>query len=81
MFGANTHLPYKGAARATVDLLAGQAQIAFSGIGTVIVHGRGGHLRGLAATGAKRVESYSDLLTMGESGVPTMEIEFKKRVL
>ena len=80
MFGRNAginliHVPYKGAAPATVDLLAGQVQIAFSGIGTVISHVRGGRLRGLATTGAKRVESYADLPTMAESGGPAMEIE------
>ena len=69
------HVPYKGAAPATVDLLAGQVNIAFSGIGTVIMHVRAGKLRGLATTGAKRVASYADLPTMAESGGPAMEIE------
>ncbi len=69
------HIPYKGAAPATVDLLAGQVNIAFSGIGTVIAHVRAGKLRGLATTGAKRVESYADLPIMGESGGPAMQIE------
>lgn len=68
------HIPYKGAAPATVDLLAGQVNIAFSGIGTVIAHVRAGKLRGLATTGAKRVESYADLPTMAESGGPAMEV-------
>ncbi len=69
------HVPYKGAAPATVDLLAGQVNTAFSGIGTVIAHVRGGKLRGLATTGAKRVESYADLPTMAESGGPAMQID------
>lgn len=69
------HVSYKGAAPATVDLLAGQVNIAFSGIGTVIMHVRAGKLRGLATTGAKRVASYADLPTMAESGGPAMEIE------
>jgi tripartite-type tricarboxylate transporter receptor subunit TctC len=69
------HVPYKGAAPATVDLLAGQVNIAFSGIGTVIAHVRAGKLRGLATTGAKRVESYADLPTMNESGGPAMQVE------
>jgi tripartite-type tricarboxylate transporter receptor subunit TctC len=69
------HIPYKGAAPATVDLLAGQVNIAFSGIGTVIAHVRAGRLRGLATTGARRVESYADLPTMAESGGPAMQVE------
>ena len=69
------HVPYKGAAPATVDLLAGQVNTAFSGIGTVLSHVRSGRLRGLATTGSKRVESYADLPTMGESGGPAMQVE------
>jgi tripartite-type tricarboxylate transporter receptor subunit TctC len=69
------HVPYKGAAPATVDLLAGQVNTAFSGIGTVIAHVRAGKLRGLATTGARRVDSYADLPTMAESGGPAMQIE------
>ena len=68
------HVPYKGAAPATVDLLAGQINTAFSGIGTVISHVRAGRLRGLATTGAKRIESYPDLPTMGESGGPDIQV-------
>ncbi len=80
MFGRGSgvnliHIPYKGAAPATVDLLAGQVNIAFSGIGTVIAHVRGGRLRGLATTGARRVDAYADLPTMAESGGPAMEVE------
>ena len=69
------HVPYKGAAPATVDLLAGQVNTAFSGIGTVVSHVRSGRLRGLATTGSKRVESYADLPTMAESGGPAMQLE------
>ncbi len=68
------HVPYKGAAPATVDLLAGQVNAAFSGIGTVVSHVRAGKLRGLATTGAKRIDTYADLPTMKESGGPDMQI-------
>ena len=68
------HVPYKGAAPATVDLLAGQVNAAFSGVGTVIAHVRANKLRGLATTGAKRIESYPDLPTMAESGGPDIQV-------
>ncbi len=68
------HVPYKGAAPATVDLLAGQVNAAFSGIGTVVSHVRAGKLRGLATTGAQRIDTYADLPTMKESGGPDMQI-------
>lgn len=68
------HVPYKGAAPATVDLLAGQVNAAFSGVGTVVAHVRAGKLRGLATTGAKRIETYADLPTMKESGGPDIQV-------
>ena len=68
------HIPYKGAAPATVDLLAGQVNAAFSGIGTVVAHVRAGRLRGLATTGPKRISAYPDLPTMAESGGPDMQV-------
>ena len=79
MFGKSagvslTHVPYKGAAPATIDLLAGQVNSAFSGVGTVITHVRAGKLRGLATTGATRVESYLELPTMIEAGWPDIQV-------
>ena len=68
------HVPYKGAAPVTVDLLAGQVQTAFSGIGTVVAHVRTGKLRGLATTGPKRIDAYADLPTMKESGGPDIQM-------
>ena len=68
------HVPYKGAAPVTVDLLAGQVQSAFSGIGTVVAHVRTGKLRGLATTGPKRIDTYADLPTMKESGGPDIQM-------
>ena len=68
------HVPYKGAAPVTVDLLAGQVQTAFSGIGTVVAHVRAGKLRGLATTGPKRIDTYADLPTMKESGGPDIQM-------
>ena len=68
------HVPYKGAAPVTVDLLAGQVNAAFSGIGTVVSHVRAGKLRGLATTGPKRIDTYADLPTMKESGGPDIQM-------
>ena len=48
------HIPYKGAAPATVDLLAGQVQLRFSSVVPALPHVRGGRLRGLAVSSAKR---------------------------
>ena len=67
------HVPYKGAAPATVDLLAGQVNTAFSGIGTVAGHVKAGKLRAIAVTG-KRMEVFGDVPTMLEAGGPDVQM-------
>jgi tripartite-type tricarboxylate transporter receptor subunit TctC len=74
MAGVNmVHVPYRGAAPALADLLAGQVQVAFSTIGAVIEHIRAGKLRALAVTTATRSEALPDLPTVGEF-VPGYEV-------
>jgi tripartite-type tricarboxylate transporter receptor subunit TctC len=67
------HVPYKGAAPATVDLLSGQVDAAFSGIGTVSGHVAAGRLRAIAVTG-KRVDVFPDVPTMQEAGGPDVQM-------
>jgi len=67
------HVPYKGAAPATVDLLAGQVNAAFSGVGTVAAHVKAGKLRALALTG-KRMEVFGDTPTLQEAGGPDVQM-------
>jgi tripartite-type tricarboxylate transporter receptor subunit TctC len=66
-------VPYKGAAPATVDLLAGQVSAAFSGVGTVAAHVNAGRLRALALTG-KRMEVFEGVPTLKEAGGPDVEM-------
>jgi len=67
MAGVNmVHVPYRGAAPALADLLAGQVQVGFTTIGAVIEHIRTGKLRALAVTTATRSEALPDLPTVGE---------------
>ncbi len=70
---AAVHVPYKGAAPATVDLLAGQVNTAFSGIGTVAGHVKAGKLRILAITG-KRLAAFADVPTIQEAGGPDVQM-------
>ena len=67
------HVPYKGAAPATVDLLARQVLMAFSGIGTVAGHVKAGRLRPIAVTG-KRVEVFAETPTFQEAGGPDVQM-------
>ena len=68
-----THVPYKGAGPALVDLLAGQVQIMFSNPAASAAHVRAGKLRALAATSEKRLPDFPELPTIAESGLPGYE--------
>jgi tripartite-type tricarboxylate transporter receptor subunit TctC len=71
MTGANiVHVPYKGAGPAIVDLVAGHVQLSFVSIPAAVGHVQNGRLRMLAQCGATRFQSFPDLPTMQESGVP-----------
>ncbi len=69
------HIPYKGAAPAIVDLLAGNIQMRFSSVVPVLPHVRGGRLRGLAMSSAKRYTPMPEVPTIGESGLPGYVVE------
>jgi tripartite-type tricarboxylate transporter receptor subunit TctC len=60
------HVPYRGAAPALTDLLAGQVQIYFSTTPASIEYIRTGRLRGLAVTTAERLDALPDLPPIGE---------------
>jgi len=64
------HVPYKGAAPAMIDLVAGHVQLSFPTISGGLPHAQAGRLRALATTGAKRSPATPDLPTMIEAGVP-----------
>ena len=86
MFGkeagiALVHVPYKGAAPVTVDLLAAQVQMAFSGVGTVAAHVKSGRVIALAVTSARRMEYFGDVPTFQESGLTTMNISLWNGIL
>ncbi len=63
-----THVPYKGTAPASTDLLGGQIQLMFND--SVAGHVNSGKLRGLAVTGTKRWPQMPEVPTMTEAGVP-----------
>jgi tripartite-type tricarboxylate transporter receptor subunit TctC len=64
------HIPYKGIAPASIDLIAGHVQLSFASIPVIIGHVRSGRLRLLAQAGEKRAASLLDVPTMQEAGVP-----------
>ena len=69
--GANLlHVPYKGAAPATADLIGGQVDLGFSSIPAVLPHISSGLLKAIAVTTDKRVSAVPQLPTISESGFP-----------
>ena len=69
-----THVPYKGTAPALVDLLSGQVQLMMNSAVSMLSQLRGGKLRAIAATGARRLAALPELPTVAESGVPGYEV-------
>jgi tripartite-type tricarboxylate transporter receptor subunit TctC len=67
MTGVNmVHVPYRGAAPAVTDLLAGQVQVMFDTMSTSIEYIRAGKLRALAVTAATRTQALPDIPTMDD---------------
>ena len=64
------HVPYKGAAAAMTDVLAGQVHLTFTPPSVTLPHVKSARLRGLAVTSAKRSALAPDLPTIAEAGVP-----------
>ena len=60
------HVPYRGAAPAVTDLLAGQVQVMFDNVPSSIEHIRSGRLRPLAVTTAARAEILPDIPTVAD---------------
>jgi tripartite-type tricarboxylate transporter receptor subunit TctC len=64
------HVPYKGAAPALTDLLAGNIQLMFDSLGTALPPVRAGSLRALGISSAQRNTDLPDVPTIAESGYP-----------
>jgi len=64
------HIPYKGSAPATTDLIAGQVSVGFPGIALVLPHTKAGRLRALAVTSAERSKAMPDVPSIAEAGLP-----------
>jgi tripartite-type tricarboxylate transporter receptor subunit TctC len=67
------HIPYKGTGPAITDLIAGQVQLMFNSMPSVLPHVRTGKLRAIAVGSANRSRAVPDIPTVAESGVPGFE--------
>jgi tripartite-type tricarboxylate transporter receptor subunit TctC len=68
------HIPYRGAGPLMVDLLAGQVDLAFDGMGTSSAQVKAGKLIPLAVTSPKRNPVLPNVPTVSEAGVPGYEV-------
>jgi tripartite-type tricarboxylate transporter receptor subunit TctC len=69
-----THIPYKGAGPMMQDLLAGQVDLAFDGMGTSATQIKSGRLLPLAVTSTQRSALVPEVPTMDEAGFPGFEV-------
>lgn len=65
-----THIPYKGSAAASADLIGGQIQSMFENLPTAIALVKGGRVKALGVTGTQRSPSMPAIPTVAEQGVP-----------
>ena len=63
-----THVPYRGGAPATTDLLGGQIQALFNDTGSTLAHVKSGALKALAVAMPKRLATFPDMPTLIELG-------------
>ena len=69
-----THIPYKGSSQAHLDLISGNAQLMFDTTSSAIGQIKGGKVRALAVTSAKRSPELPDIPTLAEAGFPGLEM-------
>lgn len=73
--GANlVHVPYKGGGPASLAVLAGEVQLLFGSLPSVLPQVKTGRLRALAVTGLKRAQLAPDIPTVAEMGYKDFEV-------
>jgi len=67
------HIPYKGAALGTTDLVSGQVQLRFGSVPSTMPFVKSGKIKVLAVTSTTRLSQWRELPTVAESGLPSYE--------
>jgi tripartite-type tricarboxylate transporter receptor subunit TctC len=65
-----THIPYRGAGPALQDLVAGQVDLMFDGLGSSAAHIKGGRIRAIAVAGDKPAPGFGDVPLAKNVGAP-----------
>jgi len=69
-----SHVPYKGAGPALQDLIGGQVDIMFDGLGSSANHIKNGRLKALGVASNKRASGFPDIATTAEGGLPEYQV-------
>jgi tripartite-type tricarboxylate transporter receptor subunit TctC len=65
-----THIPYRGAGPALQDLIAGNVDMMFDGLGSSAAHIKGGRIKAMMVSGSKRNPAFPDVPCSAELGLP-----------
>ena len=69
-----THIPYRGAGPALQDLIAGQVDMMFDGLGSSATHIKGGRIKAIAVASNKPAPGFPDVPTSTAGGVPSYQV-------
>jgi tripartite-type tricarboxylate transporter receptor subunit TctC len=69
-----THIPYRGAGPALQDLIAGQVDLMFDGLGSSAAHIKGGRIKAIAVASDKPAPGFPNVPTSKDGGVPTYQV-------
>lgn len=69
-----THIPYRGAGPALNDLIAGNVDMMFDGLGSSAAHIKGGRIKALMVSGSKRNPAFPDVPCAAELGLPDYNV-------
>ncbi len=69
-----THIPYRGAGPALNDLIAGQVDVMFDGLGSSAGHIKGGRIKALMVSGKQRSPALPDVPCAAEMGLPDYNV-------
>ena len=67
------HVPYRGGANATTDLIAGHVDLMFESLNSIAPHAKSGEVKALAVSGARRSPGFPNLPTVAEAALPGYE--------
>jgi tripartite-type tricarboxylate transporter receptor subunit TctC len=69
-----THIPYRGAGPALADLIAGNVDMMFDGLGSSANHIKGGRIKPMMVSGTKRNPAFPDVPSAAEVGLPEYNV-------